>query len=416
MTRWWLSVALTAVCLGQAPALRAQYLPCPPSGGGSLPPEPAPFSLSEPANPGPLSPKVAPHVPLDCLGIPENVPGAFGDYHYAPEYGLYVHFGTIALQRQKLGHGPVAVIDPNANPNPFLAPNLDTGIPPFPPRSAKLALDFDDLQPHYDFGVKGSVGLVCDNSAIEFTGYYVPQNTSSVERRSRGQLDTLFNTFPVVPGLGFEGDNGIGLQDDRVRIALQTAIGNAEVNYRWWNKALTGAELILGVRYVDLHERLSVLLDDDGQTVIDTVTGMPDPLRIATYSVRAHSHIVAPQVGFEYQYCCNDCLVLGCVAKAAFGVDFYEQDVTLVRGDGLVGLTGHQNNTQFSHLYELGGFIDWYFCERMRVRMGYQALWLVNVLAVVDSVDFNLGNPNGRLKEDGSIFFHGPMVELQFFF
>src|SRR5262249_39088377 len=79
MTRWWLSVALTAVCLGQAPALRAQYLPCPPAGGGSLPPEPAPFSLTEPATPGPLSPKVAPHVPLDCLGIPDNVPGAFGD-------------------------------------------------------------------------------------------------------------------------------------------------------------------------------------------------------------------------------------------------------------------------------------------------------------------------------------------------
>jgi hypothetical protein len=407
MTRWWLSVALTAVCLSQAPALRAQYLPCPPAGGGSLPPEPAPFCLTEPANPGPLSPKVAPHVPLDCLGIPDHVPGAFGDCNYTPECAVYVHLGTIGLQRQQLGHGPVAFREPTIT----TLNTPETGILPLV-RTLTVAQDFNDLQPQYQFGVKASVGLIYDNCALEFTGFYLPENTSSVETRNPDRLDTLFTNFP----LGFEGNDGLGLRDDRVRTSLQTAIGDAEINYRYWNKALTGAELILGVRYLDLHERLSVLVDEEGLTDVSAVTGLPFPTTMATYSVRAHSHIVAPQIGFEYQYCCKDCLVLGCVAKAAFGVDYYEQDVTLFRGDGLLGLHGHQSNTQFSHMYEIGGFIDWYFWERMRVRMGYEAFWVVNVPVAVDSVDFNLANTAGRLKEDGSVFYHGPIVELQILF
>src|SRR5438309_2822857 len=109
MSRWWLSVALTAVWLAQGATTQAQYLPSSPSAG--LPPEPAPVCLTD-ALPGPLSPQAAPPGPADCLGLPDFVKGAFtNECPPADEQGVFVSLGTQAMQRQRLGHGPVYYLE-----------------------------------------------------------------------------------------------------------------------------------------------------------------------------------------------------------------------------------------------------------------------------------------------------------------
>ena len=36
--------------------------------------------------------------------------------------------------------------------------------------------------------------------------------------------------------------------------------------------------------------------------------------------------------------------------------------------------------------------------------------------AVVDQYNFDLSNPQGKVNHDGSVLYHGPMIELQFLF
>ena len=67
-------------------------------------------------------------------------------------------------------------------------------------------------------------------------------------------------------------------------------------------------------------------------------------------------------------------------------------------------------------LYELNGFVDFHLLERVRLRLGYNAMWFVHMANVTDQYDFNLQNTNGLNNQSGSVFFHGPMAELQFFF
>ncbi len=52
----------------------------------------------------------------------------------------------------------------------------------------------------------------------------------------------------------------------------------------------------------------------------------------------------------------------------------------------------------------------------MKLRAGYQAFWLVDVTTSQDQIDFNLANKAGTQNHTGSIFYHGPMIEMQFLF
>src|SRR5258707_1390805 len=109
MTRWWMSVALAVLWLGQGTATRAQYLPIP---KGSPPPaEPVPVSLTEPALPGPLPPHNAPPGPCDELGLPASVPGAFSDRVLATEQGVYLHLGSSGMSRQSTTNRFIAIRD-----------------------------------------------------------------------------------------------------------------------------------------------------------------------------------------------------------------------------------------------------------------------------------------------------------------
>jgi hypothetical protein len=396
MAKWWMGVALAVVVAGQPNAARAQYppepVPCAPSSLGGLVPGPLPSSMAPPG-PGP------------DLSIPGNSPSAFSCDDYARHTECYASVGTIAFQRQNLGHGIVAFKDPGNG--------TDTGIRPTSPHDLNnSALSFNDLHDHLEWGVSASVGYACGNCAIEASGFYIPRSTATKTVTSIGRLDLNF----INPPLGFEGDNGLWLQADVVRLRDAIQLGNGELNFRYSDPVIAGIEPLIGVRYMDELEQLSIFTGDDDLTVRD-INGNPNPINQATYKVSTHSHIVAGQLGLEatLPFCCHQAALVA-HAKGAWGANFFEKNTILVRGDGLVGINDHTSHTQFSHLYDLGFYVDYYVLERMRIRAGYNLLWLVNVPVAKSQINFDLSNVNGTRSDHGSIFFSGPQFEVQLLF
>src|SRR5205085_1371479 len=103
-------------------------------------------------------------------------------------------------------------------------------------------------------------------------------------------------------------------------------------NFRTSSLALSEVDMILGVRYFDQKERLSLLVDDQVGVTHDTL-GRGNPLFQADYSVQVHNRLVAPQLGFEWQKCCLKWMSVAAVAKGAWGVNFVDFDYRLRRGD-----------------------------------------------------------------------------------
>src|SRR5262249_32375912 len=207
------------------------------------------------------------------------------------------------------------------------------------------------IQMRWNNGVRATVGYHWDGQALELSGFYLSQNSSAKSYANPGMLDTFFNVggnFAAAP-LGFEGDNGLWLQADVIKLRLQTALGNAEANYRCWLGADADFSCLIGVRYLDLYERFSFYTGDDDLTVLG-VNGRPDPTKEATYFVTAHNQILAPQLGFEWNRAINCWLAFSMSAKGAWGANFLTVDVNLKRGDGFMGPHGGRSQTLFSHL------------------------------------------------------------------
>jgi hypothetical protein len=134
----------------------------------------------------------------------------------------------------------------------------------------------------------------------------------------------------------------------------------------------------------------------------------------STYSVLAHNQIVGFQFGGEWTGRLMRRLSVGAWGKGVEGANFIEADTALTRVDGVVGFDNHRSSTVFAQVYELGAFLDFNILERLRVRAAYQCMWMIGVATAPDQVEFNLGAT--RQNDNGSIFWHGPSVQIQFLF
>jgi hypothetical protein len=347
---------------------------------------------------------MAPPGPGPDLSISGNSPGAFSCDDWVRPAECYASIGGISLKRASLGGGIVTFIDPGNG--------TDTGIRPIANRDLNhSALNFNDLSPLFEWGVSASIGYAVDDWAVELSGFYIPQQAKSITATKIGKLDQNF----INPPVGFEGDNGLWLQADLVRLREQLALINGELNFRYANRAIGGVEPLIGVRYMDVHELLGIFTGDDDLTVVD-INGNPNPTTQALYRVSSHSHIIAPQLGAELEYPIFSRVAFVAHVKGAWGANFYTQNIMLTRGDGLVGINASTSHTQFSHLYDMGFYLDFYLLERFRVRAGYNLLWLVNIPEAKSQINFDLMVPNGRRADHGSMFFSGPLIEMQFLF
>lgn len=400
----------------------------------ATPPAPQPNLV-----PGPVSPLAAPMGPPDCLSLPADHSSAFQCENYVQDCGVYVNIGPMALQRNKLGAGDIAVINARSQ-GQDIGPILPNPFAPAPPGTAS-AQNFNSLTPALSLGIRGTVGVLWGGQSIEFTSFYIWENDVNNTVTAPGQLDTLFYN----PPLTFVGD-GLWRRADQVSTTQGSSLWSNELNYRRWNTALGGLELIAGVRYVRQNDILDIMTQ--GTAFIQNAPGLPTPGRdMATYSVLAHNNIFAPQLGAEYNLPLTRWLSFAMMGKVGLGANYITTDVSLTRGDGLRAFDTKRNDWNFGQIYELGAFADFHILERLRLRLGYTSTWLVGVAVSNDQVDFNLqgsaarqqfgaagfnqiiqsGNlnqlfnvqnsiPHGHFTNNGSLIYFGPQIELQFFF
>src|SRR5262245_65059333 len=165
-----------------APAT-AQYLPS--AVGPARMPEPVPCAPTG-LVPGPITPEMAPPGPPDDLSLPDDHTSAFQCEEFACHNFCYFHIGTLSLQRQNLGHGPVAFLDQSGIP-------LDTGLRPPRPLELVPVLSFDSLDPAQAYGVKGAIGYMFDNYSVELSGFHIPEKTATASVIRPGRLDIFLD-------------------------------------------------------------------------------------------------------------------------------------------------------------------------------------------------------------------------------
>jgi hypothetical protein len=402
----WAGVALIAAGLvvgtasGQPP-----FAPTPV--GAARIPEPVPVcEQPPPMMPGPLTPYTLPAVKTEETTLPAGHSSAFQCENFVPEQACYLHLGSIGLIRQNYGHLLVAAADPI---------NLKNGL------FSDLAVPFIDLHEvpqHMQWGVTGTVGYTWDDAtkAIEATAWYLwPAANIGKTVSQPGRIDSFFFNPPV----GFEGDNGLWLHADTMTFRQRSTVFNGEVNFRWSSRAVNDFDLIIGVRYIAFHDQLDIFTDDDGQT-FPLANGQPDPTRQALYRVSTSNQLVGPQMGFEWDtpvpFTCG-LFSAGFISKAAWAINFASTDHVLVRGDGFPGFATTRHSVQpTAGIFDLGFFVETHPFERVRIRGGYNLLWLTGMKMAQDQVDFNLAHPFGQDNRHGNVFFHGPSIELQLLF
>jgi hypothetical protein len=389
MVRRWMGVALMAAGLAVAAPARAQYMPVPVGAARMPEPQPSGPSCEPPPNlvPGPLNPTAAPMGPPNDLSLPCNHSSAFQCEEFAGDCHWYFAAGAQWLQRQKLGGGVVAVNDPDRS----------------------IALEFNNLTQTMNGGVRGTVGYMSGDCALEYTGFYIPTENKTVGTVRTGLLDALFMNPP--PQLQ-DSNGSMFFQGQRVSETFGSSFWNNEANVRRWNCGLQGADLIAGVRYVQEDETLSIDTEPNRDRFL--------AIRSITSKVDTRNRLLTLQLGCEYE-CTIPCtpVSLGFSCKGAWGANFLETTNSLLRGDGLQVFNVNHADTVFTQIYDLGVFVDVQLLERLRLRGGYNTLWLLGVATAVDQLDFNLRGVSRApqlFNTNGSIFWHGPMVELEFLF
>ncbi len=370
-------------------------------------PEPIPLGGASLGNQGlpPSGPSMNPQMygqmeeaPMD-LSLSGLSPSAFMEEPPLIEFAWYASFGARALQRQKNGSLGSA----------YLGDGDVVGAADF----ARLTevQNFNQLNPAMGWGPTLTVGFLENNHMFEFYGFYIPQNSTSISNTDQGRLSSPFGSSPPPPYAppGFQGINGLWLNADTMTTTINSALGNAELNYRYASPAIKDVEFLFGVRYFDILENMVYYTNDSG----DIMTS--NPKLEANYNARAHNHILGLQVGSEYNLRVHKHLGIGMMTKGSAGVNWWNSQVSLVRGDGLQGFSGSQNGATFASILEMGFYADLLLLERARLRAGYNIMWAIGVAEAASQFNYDLRDTNGS-RDIGTIFYQGPSIELQFLF
>ena len=162
------------------------------------------------------------------------------------------------------------------------------------------------------------------------------------------------------------------------------------------------------MRYLNVSERFDIQTDQDGLTLPGG-----DPRFLVTYRVQTHSNIIGPQIGCEWGYNPSDRFAAGMFTKLMTGVNFYSVDVSVFNGDGFTALNNRREGATLSGVVDFGAFLDIRALPHLKIRAGYELLWVVNVPVASSEVDFNIvDNPYGSHHDRGSILFAGPFFEF----
>jgi Putative beta barrel porin-7 (BBP7) len=327
----------------------------------------------------------------------------------------------------------------------------DTGIRP--PAGSQPFGDLGAIHESTILGLQGTVGVELGDNAVELTGYRIkgPQRYTaysaeqlppgppttmtfvSIDRTALNRVfdfdndnDAVINTvFPnapqpgtpstnrlnlpfVNPPAGFNGNNGLWLQADRVILASQNTLTNAELNYRFlgFNNlgGGFGVELLGGIRYIKMNDFYGIYTQDDP---------IATPTTVATYGVQTDNRIIAPQIGLVLrEMIVPPVAAISFTMKGALGMNEEEKTVSLVRGDGFVGSYDNSHHTVAARVYEIGIAAEFNVTRFIHISAGYNAMWLRGVAEAEQQVDFDLSHTSGVANYRSNMFYHGPTAEF----
>ncbi len=307
-----------------------------------------------------------------------------------------ITFGYLFLVREKLDHFTLAVQDPRTADDPDI-----------PLRGAPVIADLRQLRPSSGSGLFAAWRWYNEDEVVELAGFWVPNHHEQRVIVDPGRVTSFFFN----PPLGFEGNNTLWDNADAMVFTFSSTLANAELNYRCLVAAEDNLafELLTGFRYLYLRERIGITTSDDNLRIA------PDPTEVATYTVRTQNHLLTWQGGLGVHGRISDWLSLSWESKGAWGATRSDVDTDLVRGDGLVGRRGGRSKWHFGHIYDTGAYLDlngsfW------RVRFGYNLLWVLGVAPAQDHISYDLENTRGRTNFNGTVFFHGPTIQLDIAF
>jgi hypothetical protein len=300
----------------------------------------------------------------------------------------------MALKRNGLGNGLIAVRDPIG---------IDTPAGPvIPPPGTPASITFANIPTPLNWGPRFSTGISFGQSTIEAIGYFLLPTSGLFESTDVSKIDLLFGSFP--PPVGFGGN--LWSQADFVRIRHELMLGDGQINFRYQRQPWL--EWIAGLRYMYLEERINIFVDDDGKLVPPPITA-----RQVNYGVKTQNNFVAGQLGFGIENRLVPIFSLNFEAKGAAGANFVHVEQRLDRGDQFPGPSGKRDTIIPSALADLNLFATLYFGNNIRLRGGYNAMWFINVPQAHQQINFNPAIAGGTVNNNGTIFLHGPMVELQ---
>lgn len=405
MNRWWINMALAVGCASWAVTQSSAQSYQPSPLGALRMPDPTPTAPSMSGEhvpdliPGPITAAQAPPGPPSALSLPENHTSAFQANCFGPDCGCFCEIGILALERTHLGGPQVAGAGGYGSDaiNPLA----------LPPISVQPVYGTNDIHQPANLGMSGTIGYLWNGQEIELSVMGIFQNSRSLAITDPNQLYVPFTNAPQ----GFAGDNGLWMEADQVSTTFTSSLLSPELNYRYSSEALYDAQLIIGVRYLNLREKLDI-------KTIDDITLPQDQALVATYTSETRNSIIAPQIGIDYEHTFDhfQCLTFGFIGKAALGPNFAEITNALVRGDAYSGFNDNRSHVSLGGIYELNGYLDFNILQRMYIRAGYTALWVTGIDTAADQIDFNLATPSGQQSSKGTAFYYGPSLQLHFLF
>jgi hypothetical protein len=407
MTKRWIAIAVVAAgiagpaaaqappgsAMPQMPQVYQPQFAGPPTTGAQAPQFAAPAVSAPTPQFCPDTTPGAASCDESCC-VPKGSTNAFLEDKACPMCGVEADAGIFTLLRQSPGGKILGFQTPMGNP-------LNQPAPPGSP----AALNAHDVDTDWHFGGNASVLIHGDQLGFEVCGFYTSYNAESNSSYTPAQpLSLGFAYNPTPPGFA-----GLWNRVDYTNLTIQSAMGDVEANFR--AKTVEHVEFLVGVRYLDYQERYSIFTDTDS-----IITGFPDPARQANYSVQVHNRLAAVQVGCTCEKAVAPWLSLMATFKGGAGPNFAELNWSVQRGDNGAGTALQVNHNVVSQIYEVGLYANFSFNDSFKIKAGYQGLWLVDVPEAANNIDFNLTTTGNNLNTGGSIFFHGPTLQMEFSF
>lgn len=355
-----------------------QGMPLPPMGGGPgcAPPFPPP----------------APNSPLLTVGGSDPSCGGPACGHY------FVSFGWRMMQRGGFNERPFIVADPAA---------FDRGAPPIP--GSPSLFDLSDVAMPFNHGFQVAFGFFDDcNLLWTFEGFYIPNRGTARIIDNPTRLTSFFYNAPV----GFEGADGfLWANADVMGMTYRNNLVNGEINVRHMREYKDGFNLVFlaGLRYFDIYERFDFLTGDE-QTRFN-----PDPTTIANLSWRTQNRLAGGQLGFGVNTMLTSWFGISWDSKIGVFANTITAKNTLTRGDGFQAFDTSIQEVKTTSLYDM----SLYFTVQngmFRLKGGYNLMWVVGVSKADNQVDFDLATQPQRISTAGTMFFHGPSVQLEIIF